>query len=144
MERPILKLPLSKLCAVPLCLQNRVLFKGEKRAKRCREKGMKRVVASKGGEKEKRTCENRSANHSSFFDLVVTFFSRPLPASPFGFRRFEASWGSQRVAGGRHLENVGVQRGPCAPCQRTRMKQVRFGKLTFLQQNGFWVQKMSY
>ena len=41
MERFILKLPLSKLCAVPFALQNRVLFEVEKGAKRCREKGGK-------------------------------------------------------------------------------------------------------
>ena len=54
-ERSILKLPLSKLCAVPFALKNRALFEVEKRAKRCREKGRKG-----GGKKEKRTRENRS------------------------------------------------------------------------------------
>ena len=38
----MLKLPLSKLYTVPLALQNRALFEGEKRAKRCPEKGRKR------------------------------------------------------------------------------------------------------
>ena len=33
MERSILKLPLSKLCAVPLALQNIALFEGKKMAK---------------------------------------------------------------------------------------------------------------
>ena len=33
-ERSILKLTVSELCAVPLALQNRALFEGEKRAKR--------------------------------------------------------------------------------------------------------------
>ena len=41
-ERSIPKLALSKLRAVPCALQNRALFEGEKRAKRCREKGKKR------------------------------------------------------------------------------------------------------
>ena len=35
LERSILKLPLSKLCVVPFSLQNRALFEGENRAKRC-------------------------------------------------------------------------------------------------------------
>ena len=37
-ERSFLKLPLSKICAVPFALQNRVLFAGENRAKRCPER----------------------------------------------------------------------------------------------------------
>ena len=47
-ERSILKLPLSKLCAVPFALQNRALFEAEKRAKRCREKGRKRGGQQRG------------------------------------------------------------------------------------------------
>ena len=47
-ERSILELPLSKLCSVPFALQNRALFKGEKGAKRCREKGGKRGGKQKG------------------------------------------------------------------------------------------------
>ena len=38
-QRSILKLPLSKLCAVPLALQNRAVFEGEKRAKKMSRKG---------------------------------------------------------------------------------------------------------
>ena len=37
--RSMLKLPLSKLCAVPLALQNRAPPEGERGAKGCREKG---------------------------------------------------------------------------------------------------------
>ena len=40
-ERSILRLPLSKLCAVPLALQNRALFEGRKGRKGA-EKGRKR------------------------------------------------------------------------------------------------------
>ena len=47
-ERSILKLPLSELCAVPLPLQNRALFEEEKRAERCREKERKRGRQQKG------------------------------------------------------------------------------------------------
>ena len=60
-ERSILKLPLSKLCAVPFALQNRALFKGEKGGQRCLEKGGK-GVPSKEGKKEKRTRENGRSN----------------------------------------------------------------------------------
>ena len=38
-ERPTLTLPLSKLCDVHFDLQNRALFEGKTRAKRCQEKG---------------------------------------------------------------------------------------------------------
>ena len=46
-ERSILELPLSKLCAVPLTLQNRALFEGRKRVKKC-QKREGRGVASNG------------------------------------------------------------------------------------------------
>ena len=46
-ERSILRLPLSKLCAVPFALQNRALFEGEKRAKRCWEKVRKPAKGAK-------------------------------------------------------------------------------------------------
>ena len=59
LERSILRLPLSKLCAVPFALPNRALFEGERRVKRCREKGRKRGGQQRG-KKEKRTHENRS------------------------------------------------------------------------------------
>ena len=60
MERPILKLPVSKLCAVPLALQNRALLEGEKKGRKGVDKRGGRGMASKGGRKEKRTRENRS------------------------------------------------------------------------------------
>ena len=57
-ERSILKLPLSKLCAAPFALQNRAFFEGEKGAERCRDKGRKRGGQHcKGGKKEKRTVK---------------------------------------------------------------------------------------
>ena len=57
-ERSALKLPLYKLCVVPLAVQNRALFEGEKREKRCPEKGRKRGGQQRG-QKGKRTRENR-------------------------------------------------------------------------------------
>ena len=59
MERSILKLPLSKLRAVPFALQTRALFEAENGRKGAEKRGG-RGVASKGGKKEKRTRENRS------------------------------------------------------------------------------------
>ena len=59
LERSILKLPLSKLCAVSLALQNRAFFEGEKGEKGAEKRGG-RGVTSKGGKKEKRTHENTS------------------------------------------------------------------------------------
>ena len=53
-ERSVLKLPPSKLCAVPFALENRAPFKGRKKGKKAPRK------ASKEGKKEKRTRENRS------------------------------------------------------------------------------------
>ena len=47
-ERSILELPLSKVCAVPFALQNRALFEGEKRVKSSREKGGKRGGQQRG------------------------------------------------------------------------------------------------
>ena len=58
-ERSILKLPLSKLCAVPFAPRSRALFWGEKRAKSRQEKGRKRGGQQRG-QKEKRTRENNS------------------------------------------------------------------------------------
>ena len=63
-ERCIPELPLSKLCSVPFSLQNKALFEGKKRAKRCREKGRRRGFANRKGKKEKRTRENRSVYQS--------------------------------------------------------------------------------
>ena len=53
MERCIPELPLSKLCSVPFSLQNRALFEGEKRAKRCQEKGRKRGGQQRGAKRKK-------------------------------------------------------------------------------------------
>ena len=64
-ERSILSLLLSKLCAVRFALQNRALFEGEKMAKRYREKG------------RKRGCEKRSA--TLFWFLSTTVLFRTLP-----------------------------------------------------------------
>ena len=74
LERSILKLPLSKLCAVPFALQNRALFEGEIRAKRCPEKGRK-MGGQQRGKKEKRTRENRSVigNFSCRFRAIREF-----------------------------------------------------------------------
>ena len=47
-ERSILKLPLSKICAVPFALQNRAPFEGENRAKRQQKKGRKRGGQQRG------------------------------------------------------------------------------------------------
>ena len=58
-ESSILRLPLSKRCAVPFAPQNRALFdKGKGRQGAEKQGG--RGVASKRGKKEKRTRENRS------------------------------------------------------------------------------------
>ena len=58
-ERSIPELPLPKLCAVRFALQNRALFGGEKRAKRCRKKGRKRGDQQRG-QKGKKDARNRS------------------------------------------------------------------------------------
>ena len=47
-DRFILKMSLSKICAVPFALQNRALFEGENRVKRCPEKGRKRGGQQRG------------------------------------------------------------------------------------------------
>ena len=73
MERPILKLPLSKLRTVPLCLQNRALSEGEKRAKRCREKGMKRGGQPRG-QKGKKDAWKQIRSH--LFDTTCVFTTR--------------------------------------------------------------------
>ena len=74
-ERSILELPLSKLCAVPFALQNRALFKGDKRAK-CAEKKGGKGVASKVGKKKKGRVktgqENSSASTGKKRGLVYT------------------------------------------------------------------------
>ena len=61
-DRPILILPFSVPRGVPLSLlHNTALFKGGK-GREGAEKRRGRGVASKGGEEEKRTRENRSVN----------------------------------------------------------------------------------
>ena len=47
-EGSILKVPLSKICAVPFALQNRAFFEGENTAKRCPEKRGKRGGKQRG------------------------------------------------------------------------------------------------
>ena len=59
-ERSVLSLPLSKLCAVHFALQRRALFEEEKRVKRYQEKVRKRGGQKRGAKKEKRMRENRS------------------------------------------------------------------------------------
>ena len=81
------KLPLSKLCAVSLALQNRACLRGEKGGKGAEKRGG-RGATSKGGKKEKRTRENRSANVQqltckmvwSFLDAAFFTYSWKLPA----------------------------------------------------------------
>ena len=58
-ERSILKLPLSKVCAVTLALQNRALLEGGRKGQKDADKRRGRGVANKGGKKENRTRENR-------------------------------------------------------------------------------------
>ena len=68
-ERSILKLPLSGLCAVPLPLQNRALFE-EKRAERCREKERKRGRQEKG--KKGKKDEWKQVSHCIYlFQILV-------------------------------------------------------------------------
>ena len=47
-QRSILKLPLSKLCAVPLALQNRAVFEARTGRKRCWDRGRKRGDQQRG------------------------------------------------------------------------------------------------
>ena len=75
----ILKLPVSKLCTVPVSLQKRACFEGRKGQKRCREKGRKRGRASKRAKKEKRTRENRSV---SLLETILESGSPKLLESP--------------------------------------------------------------
>ena len=52
-ERSILKLPLSNLCALPLALLNRAPFEGGRSAKRCREKGEEEEWPPTGAKRKK-------------------------------------------------------------------------------------------
>ena len=80
MERSVLKLPLSKLCAVSLALENRAFVEGEKGEKGAEKRGG-RGVTSKGGKKEKRTHENRSENGSVLsFHILLTGLGSCLAA----------------------------------------------------------------
>ena len=58
-ERSIPDVPLSKLCAVPLVLQNRALFEGRRKGEKVPEEGRKRGGQQRR-QKGKRTRENRS------------------------------------------------------------------------------------
>ena len=56
LERSILRLPLSKLCAVPFALQNRALFEGGEKGEKVPRKGEEREWPAKGqkGKKDAR------------------------------------------------------------------------------------------
>ena len=86
-ERSILKLPLSELCAVPLPLQNRAPFEEEKRRKGA-EKRRGRGVANEKGEMEKRTRENRSAIGGKAPDPPTFLAGFPCLFICFGFPFF--------------------------------------------------------
>ena len=78
MERSILKLPLSNLCAVPFSLQNRVPFAEQKKGEKVPRKGRKRG-GQRRGKKEERTRENRSGNLSESM-----FISDRMVAAKYG------------------------------------------------------------
>ena len=72
-ERSILKLPLSKLCAVPPCLQNRALFEGEKRVKNVPGEGGKEGWAAKGAKRKEgrvKTGQTRSLKKGHNFGTL--------------------------------------------------------------------------
>ena len=67
-EKSIPELPLSKLCAVPVPLQNRALFEGERRRKNCREKGR----PAKGAKRKKgrvKTGQKPYLEHSKPYSI---------------------------------------------------------------------------
>ena len=66
MERSILKLPLSKLCAVSFALQNRAPFEGEKRAKKVKAGQKTLVEGGKEGQGEGQEEERNEERPSSF------------------------------------------------------------------------------
>ena len=76
-ERSILKLPLSELCAVSLALQDRALFEGQKRAKRCWEKGRKRGGQQRGQKGKKKDAWKQVRNG-------IWDFKSPHMLSAFG------------------------------------------------------------
>ena len=53
MKRSILKLPLSKLCAVPLALQNRALLGGGEKGEKVPRKGAEEGWPTKGAKRKK-------------------------------------------------------------------------------------------
>ena len=53
MERSIRNLPLSKLCAVPFALQNRVLFEGGEKGDNVPRKGEEEGWPAKGAKRKK-------------------------------------------------------------------------------------------
>ena len=75
MERSVLKLPLSKLCAVPFALQNGALFERETRGEKVPRKGRIEGRPEKGAKMEKgraqtsqltkKTYQGRKKNHDS-------------------------------------------------------------------------------
>ena len=67
-----MKLPLSKLCAVPFALQNRALFEEEAGGEKEPTKGEEEGWPAKGSEKEKRTRKNRSEFVWAFKKLLAT------------------------------------------------------------------------
>ena len=74
-ERCIPELPLSKLCPVPFSLQNRALFEGEKRAKRCRKKGRKRAGQQRGKKGKK---DARKQVRTSYWAIPPILLGRAL------------------------------------------------------------------
>ena len=78
LEGAIPTLPLSKLCAVPFALQNRALLEGEKWLEGASKRGG-RGVASKGGQKGKRTCEKQVRHKNTFGNLIWAWQDLPLP-----------------------------------------------------------------
>ena len=67
-QRSILKLPLSKLCAVPLALQNRAAFETSRRRKMCPERGSKRGDQQRGQKGKKDAWKQVSL--SGYFNLL--------------------------------------------------------------------------
>ena len=69
---------LSKLCVVPFALQNRALFEGEKRVKKCWEKGRKRGGQQRGQKGKKDAWKQVSGGfHCWWFGVFGARESRP-------------------------------------------------------------------
>ena len=90
-ERSIPELPLSKLCAVPFTLQNRALFEGEQRAKRCREKERKRGGQPRG-QTGKRTRKNKSVKRVKLIVPVLDVLYFYLSWSPSRAEDNHGAW----------------------------------------------------